>query len=170
MPRSAEAARILGLVPMEHSPCSPRRPATRLAALGLLTGALLCALAAAAQPGQAAPASAAGPVSAAAAARIDTPDVVLINQPARSVCVGRTFRVGVWYQQYSGGSAAYRISVSGPRRVRFFYRHGVASSAHWRFWNIRAGRAGRYRIVYSGHRPGAVKWSRYVTYTHARRC
>lgn len=164
MPRSAEAARLLGWVPMESSPCSPRRPVSWLAALGMLTVALSCAFTAGAEPSLAAPAA------AASAARIVTPDVVLINQPVRSVCVGHAFRVGVWYQRYSGGSAAYRISVSGPRRVRFFYRHGIASSAHWRFWKIRAGRAGRYRIVYSGHRPNAAKWSRYVTYTRARRC
>jgi hypothetical protein len=136
----------------------------RSMATGLLTAALACGLAATAQPGSAAPR---WPARAGLHA---SPDVVLINQPVRSVCAGRTFKVGVWYQQYSGGSAAYRIAIWGPRRVRFFYRHGIAPSAHWRFWRVKAGRAGRYRIVYSGHRPGSLTWSRFVTYVRARRC
>src|ERR1017187_1976747 len=78
------------------------------------------------------------------------PAIVLVNQPYRSVCTGRTFTVGVWYQP-SGGSRAYRVAVYGPRGCRFFYGSGRAPAAHWAFWKIRAGRTGRYRTVYSGH-------------------
>ena len=148
-------------------PSARRAPAARATALCLLVAGLLSCFVIGAQPGSAAPAAPGYGLDTGTAA---TPDVVLINQPARSVCVGRTFTVGVWYQRLSGGSRAYRVAVYGPRRIRFFYRHGLASAAHWRFWKIRAGRAGWYRIVYSGHRPNSKKWSRYVAFTHARRC
>ncbi len=98
------------------------------------------------------------------------PAVVLINQPVNSLCSGHRFRVGVWYQSFSGGSRAYRISIWGPRHIRFFYRHGLASAKHWRFWMVKAGRRGRYRIVYSGHRPGSAKWTRFQVIIHARHC
>ena len=111
--------------------------------------------------------------AAASAARPDVPvapGVVLINQPARSVCAGHKFRVGVWFQQFSGGSRAYRIAISGPRHRRFFYRHGLAPASRWRFWRVTAGRAGQYRVRYSGHRPGSARWTTYLAITRARRC
>jgi hypothetical protein len=122
-----------------------------------------------------APAGLAGAVqtrsqAVAAPARASVPEVVLVNAPTRSVCAGHKFRVGVWFQQISGGSRAYRISVSGPRHRRFFYRAGKAPSAGWRFWKVLAGRAGKYRTVYSAHRPGSAKWTAFVAITRARRC
>lgn len=116
----------------------------------------------------AAPADLAG--AAPAAAQTARPGVVLVNQPAPSVCSGHRFTVGVWYQRKSGGSRAYRVAVSGPRHNRFFYRAGNAPSSHWLFWKVLAGRAGRYRTVYSGHRPGSKKWTRYTAVTRAHRC
>jgi hypothetical protein len=98
------------------------------------------------------------------------PAVVLVNQPVRSICSGHKFRVGVWFQQYSGGSRAYRIAVSGPKHRRFFYRHGSAPESGWRFWHVLAGRAGRYVTTYWGHRPGSAKWTAYRAITRAKRC
>jgi hypothetical protein len=104
------------------------------------------------------------------AARV-TPAVVLVNQPAARVCTGHTFKVGVWYQR-SGGSPAYRVAVYNPRGRRIFYRHGAASSARWKFWRIRAWRAGTFRTVYSGHwNPGKPSsWVKYRARTRSRRC
>jgi hypothetical protein len=96
-------------------------------------------------------------------------DIVLINQPYRSVCTGRTFTVGVWYQP-SGGSRAYRVTVYNPHGVRIFHRSGRAPSAHWAFWKIRAKRIGKYRTVYSGHWKKRSAWSTYRTVTKAHRC
>ncbi len=98
------------------------------------------------------------------------PAVVLVNQPVKSLCAGHKFTVGVWYQKLSGGSRAYRISIRGPRHVRFFYRAGMASPAHWQMWKVLAGRHGKYRIVYSGHKPGSTKWSKYTVTVRAKRC
>jgi hypothetical protein len=98
------------------------------------------------------------------------PAVVLVNRPVTHICAGHRFKVGVWYQSISGGSRAYRISIWGPRHVRFFFRHGVASAKHWRFWRVKAGRRGRYRVVYAGHRPGSKKWTKFPIFVHARRC
>jgi hypothetical protein len=98
------------------------------------------------------------------------PTVVLVNQPAKSLCTGNRFDVGVWYQALSGGSRAYRISIWGPRHVRFFYRAGMASAAHWQMWKVLAGRHGQYRIVYSGHMPGSTKWSKYQVLVNAKHC
>ena len=45
------------------------------------------------------------------------PDVVLINQPASSVRVRKTFTVGVWYQQFSGarGHIALTSTIRAAR-------------------------------------------------------
>ena len=99
-----------------------------------------------------------------------TPAVVLVNQPVKALCAGHKFTVGVWYQKLSGGSRAYRISIWGPRHVRFFYQAGMASSAHWQMWKVLAGRHGEYRIVYSGHKPGSTKWSKYTVTVSAKHC
>ena len=115
-------------------------------------------------PAWSAAASAARPAAPAA------PAVVLVNSPARWVCAGHKFKVGVWFQRFSGGSRRYRIAISGPRHRRFFYRHGLAPASHWRFWRVTAGRAGEYRIRYSGHRPGSARWTTYLATTRARRC
>ncbi len=96
--------------------------------------------------------------------------MVLVNQPASSVCVGHTFKVGVWYQQYSGGSRAYRVAVYSPSGKRLLYKHGRASSAHWRYWKVRATRAGKYHTVYSGHWKYPRRWSHYKVTTKARHC
>jgi hypothetical protein len=105
----------------------------------------------------------------AAGARGVAPASVLVNQPAATVCVGQTFRVGVWYQP-SGGSRAYRLAVYNPRGTRVFYRHGQAPAKNWVFWRIRARRAGRFRTVYSGHWKSRSAWSTYTAVTRARRC
>ncbi|HUJ06451.1 MAG TPA: hypothetical protein VLX31_10135 [Streptosporangiaceae bacterium] len=105
-----------------------------------------------------------------AAVASESPAVVLVNQPARSVCAGHRFTVGVWFQQFSGGSRAYRIAISGPRHRLFFLRHGQAPTAHWRFWRVLAGRAGRYHTTYYGHRLGSARWTPYRALTIARRC
>jgi hypothetical protein len=107
---------------------------------------------------------------AAAPAAGAAPSVVLVNQPPPSVCVGRKFTVGVWYQQLSGGSRAYRVAVYGPAGKRLLYKHGRASAAHWRFWKVRAARPGKYHTVYSGHWKHPKVWSHYKVTTKARRC
>ena len=112
----------------------------------------------------------AGTLSPEARSAAAAPAVVLINQPVRSICSGHKFRVGVWFQKDSGGSRAYRVAVSGPRHQRFFYRHGTAPTAGWRFWHVLAGRAGRYVTTYWGHRPGSRKWTSYRAITRAKRC
>lgn len=96
--------------------------------------------------------------------------MVLVNQPASSVCVGHTFKVGVWYQTYSGGSRAYRVAVYSPSGKRLLYKHGQASSAHWRYWKVRATQVGKYHTVYSGHWKHPKRWDRYKVATKARRC
>lgn len=112
--------------------------------------------------------SAARDTAAQAAGR---PGVVLVNQPVRRVCTGKTFRVGVWFQrQQSGGSRAYRISVYTPRHKRVFFRRGQAPTAHWAFWRIPAKHAGAYHTVYSAHWRSAGTWTRYRVATTAHRC
>jgi hypothetical protein len=111
----------------------------------------------------------AAPAAAAAAGRV-RPAMVLVNQPAATVCVGATFKVGVWYQQFSGGSRAYRVAVYNPAGKRILYRHGRAPSAQWKFWKIRPKLVGKYHTVYSGHWHSASKWSKYRATTRAHRC
>lgn len=92
---------------------------------------------------------------------------VLVNQPASSVRVGNTFRVGVWYQQYSGGSRWYSVAVYNPAGHRILNQHGSAPSTHWRFWKIQARTTGKYLTVYRGITQGKA-WVYRVT-THAHR-
>src|SRR5947209_1366813 len=75
-------------------PAARRAVAARLLALCVLTAALLSCLVAI-RP-------LTGAARAAPASGLAVPNVVLINQPARTVCVGPTFTVGVWYQRLSG--------------------------------------------------------------------
>src|SRR5262249_46351805 len=107
---------------------------------------------------------------AAASGHGAAPAVVLVNQPVGSVCVGRTFRVGVFYQQYSGGSRAYRVAVYNRRGGRPLYRHGRGSSARWKFWTIRPKLIGVYRTVYSGHWRHPDVWTKYRATTRSKRC
>ena len=115
------------------------------------------------------PASTHRTVLASPGGRARTHGTLLVNQPAASVCVGHTFTVGVWFQR-SGGSRAYRVAISGPRHVRFFYRHGLAPSSHWQFWKVRVGRRGTYITTYSGHWRHSGSWDTYRAITRARRC
>jgi hypothetical protein len=109
-------------------------------------------------------------VAAAPAALADVkPGVVLIDQPARSVCVGKTFALGVWYQP-SGASQAYRVDVYGPGGTLVLASHGVAPSTRWLYWNVRARRVGKYRTVYWTRPSGAHQWTPYRARTVARRC
>lgn len=135
--------------------------------MGLMTRivSLLAALTALAVPAL----TQAAPAAAAATGRV-RPATVLVNQPVSSVCVGKTFKVGVWYQQFSGGSRAYRVAVYNPAGKRILYRHGRAPSARWRFWKVRPEMVGKYHTVYSGHWRSAAKWSRYRATTRAHRC
>jgi hypothetical protein len=119
------------------------------------------------------------PVTAGAAATSDSmrqnaaqkmaPAVVLVNQPASRVCTGNRFTVGVWYQQFSGGSRAYRVLVFSPSGKLIFYRRGYASPAGWTFWHIRATRVGNYHTTYKV-KNSSGQWSRYRTVTRSHRC
>ncbi len=97
------------------------------------------------------------------------PQIVLINGVQSRVCVGRTFQVGVWYQQFSGGPQRYAISVYNPVGWRVFYKTGLASSSGWMLWNIRAHRTGAFHTVYRTYdAQGRVLRSRFTT--TARNC
>jgi hypothetical protein len=141
----------------------------------VLAGSAAGSAQALAAPARAAPAARAGSgarlasVARPASGPRFTPAVVLVNQPAARVCTGKTFKVGVWYQQ-SGGSRAYRVAVYNPRGHRIFYRHGRAPLGNWKFWRIRAWRAGTYRTVYSGHWKKPTVWTKYRAKTRSRHC
>ncbi len=146
-----------------------RSPLSRLALarLALAATAAIALTAAGAGPFMAGTALAAGGPAVSSPVVANT---VLVNQPAARVCTGATFKVGIWYQKFSGGSRAYRVSVYSPRGKRVLYRHGDASAAHWRFWKVRATRAGKYRTVYSGKWAASGGWRHYKVATRARHC
>jgi hypothetical protein len=133
----------------------------------------VAAMAAPVVPNAAATAASAAVTSAsapehAALARL-TRHTVLVNQPVSKVCVGKKFTVGVWYQQFSGGSRAYRVHVYNPRWRLIFHRHGRASAAAWKLWRIRARQAGKYHTTYTVKNPSG-QWYKYRVITRARRC
>jgi hypothetical protein len=92
---------------------------------------------------------------------------VLISVPKSRVCVGHPFKVGVWYQSYSGGPRAYRIDVYGPNGHKVFHRAGNARG-NWRYWRVPTTRLGRYKTVYhASSRNGPWKDTEH---TRATRC
>jgi hypothetical protein len=98
------------------------------------------------------------------------PATLEINVPTSSVCVSKTFTVGVWYQQYSGGSRAYRIAVYNPGGARIFYRLGTARSSSWTMWSICAMQVGKYHTVYYSPVRKQLVWSTHVFPTYAHHC
>ena len=121
----------------------------------------------AAMAASAATTSASAPATS--AVREMRPEVVLVNQPASTVCVGHKFTVGVWYQSSSGGSRAYRIAVYNPMGRVVFWTKGYASSTAWRLWHIRARRTGTFRTVYHTKNTSG-QWIKYVAYTRSHSC
>ena len=94
--------------------------------------------------------------------------VVLVNQPRARVCVGHTFRVGVWYQQFSGGSRRYRVTVYNPQWHLILHKTGRAPSSHWLFWRVTAAQTGDYHITYRTIVHG--KWRPYRAKTVSHNC
>ncbi len=103
-----------------------------------------------------------------AGATLPASATVLFNQPAARVCIGHTFKVGVWYQQFSGGSRKYRVTVRNPSGKVVLYRHGRAPTSRWIFWHVRAGEVGRYHTVYRIIVSG--RWKPYRAATAAHHC
>ena len=87
-----------------------------------------------------------GPASAASA-------VVLVNYDGGTIHVGQYMQVGVWYQQFSGGTRHYWVGVYNPSGRLVFTRTGSASNNHWTFWYIKATQTGHYHTLYTtgGH-------------------
>jgi hypothetical protein len=82
---------------------------------------------------------------------------VEFNSPKSAVCVGGTFKIGVWYQS-SGGSHAYTVRVSSPSG-KVVFEHGGNATTTWRMWNIRAAQAGTYKTLYTSVSPkGQLTW------------
>ena len=73
---------------------------------------------------------------------------VLHVVPKSSVCRGTKVTVGVWYQEYSGGSRKYVVKVKAPSGKVVLHKKGKATDARWKTWNVKAKRAGKYRVVY----------------------
>lgn len=73
------------------------------------------------------------------------------------------------YQQFSGGSRAYRVLVFSPSGKLIFYRRGYASPTVWTFWHIRATRVGNYHTTYKV-KNSSGQWSRYRTVTRSQHC
>jgi|SRR5680860_314439 len=83
---------------------------------------------------------------------------VLISAPQSRVCVGKTIKVGVWYQSYSGGPRRYRIKVYGPNGGVVFSKSGRARSDRWTYWRVPARRLGTYQTVYRSGANVADPW------------
>ncbi|HEY3021488.1 MAG TPA: hypothetical protein VGJ32_14920 [Solirubrobacteraceae bacterium] len=70
---------------------------------------------------------------------------VLVNDPGHSIRCGHSLRVGVWYQQFSGGPRWARISIETPGG-KVLMRLRVTATTHWRYWSYRP-RCGRTVVV-----------------------
>jgi hypothetical protein len=94
---------------------------------------------------------------------------VLVSAPHSSVCQDRHFKVGVWYQSYSGEPRTYRVDVYAPSGRRVLHEQGKARADHWRYWRIEARAGGSYKTVYRSGRSVADPW-RAVYRTRSRPC
>jgi hypothetical protein len=92
--------------------------------------------------------------------------VVLVNQPPAGICVGHTFKVGVWYQQFSGGSRRYRVTVYNPQGNLILHKRGLAPSSHWLLWPVTAAQTGDYHTTYRTIVNGQWRPYRVTTVSH----
>jgi hypothetical protein len=87
---------------------------------------------------------------------------VLISAPRKRVCLHRAIKLGVWYQEYSGGPRWFRVRVRNPSGKTVFFTRGKASPDRWHYWRCWTERTGIYRVKYRV--PGA-KYHRRVRVT-----
>lgn len=73
---------------------------------------------------------------------------VLISAPRKNVCLHRAIKLGVWYQEQSGGPRWFRVRVRGPRGRTVFFTRGKASPDRWHYWRYWTLRRGTYRVKY----------------------
>ena len=93
---------------------------------------------------------------------------VLVEIPRSQVCVGDQFRVGVWYQEFSGGPRTYRLRVTGPSGHVVLSKHGKAT-VHWKYWHVTADAAGVHKTLYRPGRGVEDQWHIRAR-TRATRC
>ncbi len=75
---------------------------------------------------------------------------VLVNSDGGTIHLGQDMKVGVWYQQFSGGSRHYWAGVySVPAHKWIFIRSGSASPAAWKFWEVKPTLRGNYITSYA---------------------
>jgi hypothetical protein len=75
---------------------------------------------------------------------------VLVNYDGGTIRLGQFLRVGVWYQQFSGGPTGYWAGVwSVSARKWIFTRSGHASASAWRMWSVKPPKRGEYHTVYN---------------------
>ena len=93
---------------------------------------------------------------------------VLVHVPDSRKCVGKKFKVGVWYQAWSGGPRGVRVRVVGPNG-KTVLRKSVRATGDWRYWPVRAKHRGAYRTIYKQGRHGKPAWKQTFR-TRAHRC
>jgi hypothetical protein len=75
-------------------------------------------------------------------------DVVISSPRTRACLGGRPIKVGVWYQEQSGGPRWYTVRIRGPRNRVVFFTKGKASADGWRYWRYYPTRTGTYTVSY----------------------
>ena len=73
---------------------------------------------------------------------------VLVNYDGGTIRAGQYMQVGVWYQQFSGGTRHYWVGVYDPAGRLVFARTDSASPSGWTFWYVKATRKGHYHTLY----------------------
>jgi hypothetical protein len=75
---------------------------------------------------------------------------VLVNYDGGTIHLGQSMRVGVWYQQSSGGSKGYWAGVwSVSEHKWIFTRSGYAPATGWKYWSVKPPKRGKYHTVYN---------------------
>jgi hypothetical protein len=75
---------------------------------------------------------------------------VLVNYDGGTIHLWQSMRVGVWYQQSSGGSKGYWAGVwSVSAHKWIFTRSGYASATGWKYWSVKPPKRGKYHTVYN---------------------
>jgi hypothetical protein len=85
-------------------------------------------------------------VTSALPARAD----VLVSAPKEKACFQAGIKVGVWYQEYSGGPKWFDIHIIRKSNGKLVWsKSGMATAAHWKYWTYYPDWIGKFRVVYT---------------------
>jgi hypothetical protein len=85
---------------------------------------------------------------------------VLVNAPKASVACGKSVKLGVWYQSFSGGPRWAKITVKNSKGNVVWHK-SVTATTPWQYWYYKGKCASHYVAIYKTAR-GTSKFAFHV--------